>query len=106
MTDSQKNLGDQNGSEGTSGSTRNSIGSGISGSTSRNTSWSSSLNNRSKIVVSRGAGTTHSTMAGVDPMIRLLEFHGDGSEDSEKHVFMCEHTWEAKRVIDKAEKVV
>jgi hypothetical protein len=45
VTDIHRNLGDQNRSEGTSGSTNNNTGSGIIGSTSRNTSGSSSLNN-------------------------------------------------------------
>jgi hypothetical protein len=44
-------------------------------------------------------------MEGIDPMIRLLEFHGDGSEYLEKHLFMCEQIWEAKRVTDEATKV-
>jgi hypothetical protein len=105
VTDGQRKLGDQNRSEGTSGSTNNSTGSGTSGSTSSNTSGSSSPNNSTQIVVPCGAGTTHSTMAGVDPMIRLPEFHGDGSEDPEKHLFMCERIWEEKRVTDEATKV-
>ena len=71
MTDSQRKLGDQNRSEGISGSTNNSTGSGTSGSTSSNTSWSSSPNNNTHIVVPRRAGTTHSIMAGVYPTIRL-----------------------------------
>jgi hypothetical protein len=40
MNGSQRNLGDQNISEGTSGSTSNSVGSGTSGSISTNTSGS------------------------------------------------------------------
>jgi hypothetical protein len=44
-------------------------------------------------------------MAGVDPMIRLPEFHGDGIEDPEKHLFLRERIWEAKRITDEATKV-
>jgi hypothetical protein len=69
VTDGQKKLGDQNRSEGTSESTSSSTCSGTSGSTIINTSGSSSLNNSTHIVVSCGASTTHSTMAGIDPMI-------------------------------------
>jgi len=50
-TDGQRNLGDHNRSEGTSGSTGNSVGSGTSGSTSRYTSGSSSLNNNTHTLV-------------------------------------------------------
>jgi hypothetical protein len=58
VTDAQKNLGDQNRSEGTSGSTSINKDSGTSGSTSSNSSGSSSLNNNTQIVVPRRAGTT------------------------------------------------
>ena len=71
MNDNQKKLGDHTRSEGTSGSTISSIGSGTSGSTSSNTSGSSSPNNNTQIVVPHGASTTHSTMLGVDPTIIL-----------------------------------
>jgi hypothetical protein len=71
VTNSQKKLGDQTRSEGTSGSTSRNIGSGTSGSTSRNTSGSSIPNNSTQIVVPHTTGTTHSTMVGIDPMIRL-----------------------------------
>ena len=63
-------------------------------------------NNSTQIVVPRRAGTTHSTMVGVDPMIRLPEFHGDGTEDPEKNLFMCERIWEEKRVTDEEKKLV
>jgi hypothetical protein len=106
LINSWRNLGDHNRSEGASGSTNNSVGSGTSGSTSSNTSGSSSLNNSTQIVVSRGAGTTHSTMEDVDPTIRLLEFHEDGTKDPDKHLFMCERIREGKQVIDEAGKVV
>jgi hypothetical protein len=39
-------------------------------------------------------------MAGHDPTIRLLEFWGEASEDPEKHLFICEKIWEAKKITD------
>jgi hypothetical protein len=96
VTDIQRNLGDRNRSEGTSGSTSNNTGSGTSGSFSNNISGSSSLNISTQIVVSHGEGTTHSTMAGIDSMIRLPEFHDDGSKDPEKNLFMYERILEAE----------
>jgi hypothetical protein len=95
--DSQRNLGEHNRSEGTSRSTNNSVGSGTSGSTSSNTNGSSSLNNNTQIVVPHREGTTHSTMTGVDPTIRLPEFHGDGRKYPEKKLFMCERIWEVEK---------
>jgi len=38
----------------------------------------------------RGSNTNF-TMVGEDPTIRLLEFHGEGSEDPKKHPFICEN---------------
>jgi hypothetical protein len=75
---------------GTSGITSNNTGGGRSGSTSSNASGSSSPNNSTQIVVPCGVGTSNSIMVGVDTTIRLPEFHGDGSEDLEKHLFVCE----------------
>jgi hypothetical protein len=105
VIENHRNLVDQNISEGTSGSTENNTCSGTSGSTSSNTSGSSSPNNNTQIVVLRGAGTTHSTMEGVYPMIILPKFHGDGSKDPDKHLFVCERIWEVKRVNNEVEKV-
>jgi hypothetical protein len=45
-------------------------------------------------------------MAGVDPTIQLPKFHGEGSEDPEKHLFICENIWAAKQIIDEDTKVV
>jgi hypothetical protein len=104
--DSHRNLGDKNRIKGTSGSTNSSAGSCTSGSTNSNASGSSSPNNSTQIVVSHGVGTTHLTMEGVDPKITLPKFHGDGSEDPEKNLFLCERIWEAKRVTDEEAKVV
>jgi hypothetical protein len=44
-------------------------------------------------------------MVGVDPTIRLPEFRGEGSEDPEKHLFICEKIWEAKKITDEDTKV-
>jgi hypothetical protein len=68
-TGSQRKLGDQKRSEGTSGSISSNTGSVTSGSTNNNTSGSSILNNITQIVVSCGVGTTHLIMAGIDPTI-------------------------------------
>jgi hypothetical protein len=44
-----------------------------------------------------GGGSSKSfTMAGQDPTLRLPEFRGDGSDDLEKHLLICENIWEAK----------
>jgi hypothetical protein len=105
VNDSQRNLGYHNRSDGTSGSTSNNTGSGTSGSTSSNIGGSSSPNNSTQIVVMCRAGTSHLTMAGVDPMIILPNFHGDGSKDPKKNLFMCERIWEVKRDTDEEKKV-
>jgi hypothetical protein len=44
-------------------------------------------------------------MEGHDPTIRLLEFKGEASEDPEKHLFICEKIWEAKKIIDEDTKL-
>jgi hypothetical protein len=36
------------------------------------------------------------TMVVADLTIRLPKFHGEGSEDPEKHIFICQKIWEAK----------
>jgi hypothetical protein len=54
---------------------------------------------RNQVFTLRGGGsTTNFTMTGKDPTIRLLKFHGEGSEDLEKHIFICENIWAAKRL--------
>jgi hypothetical protein len=78
VTDNQRNLGDRNKSEVTSGIN------------SSNTIGSSSPNNSTQIVVLHEEGRAHSTMAVVDPTIILPEFHGDGTKKPKKHLFMCE----------------
>ena len=49
-----------------------------------------SLTSRSQLSTPCGGSTTNFTMAGADPTIRLLEFHGEGSKDPEKHLFIWE----------------
>jgi hypothetical protein len=44
-------------------------------------------------------------MAGQDPTIRLPELHGEGSEDPEKHLFICEKIREAKKITNEDTKV-
>lgn len=78
------------------------IGCGSSGSSSRR---SSSTRNNQVYTSHRGVSSTSFTMAGVDPTIRLPEFRGEGSEDPEKHLFICENIWEAKKVTDEDTKV-
>jgi hypothetical protein len=51
-------------------------------------------------LVSPGMNTMQSTMAGVDPTLRMLVFHGAGSEDPEQHLFVCEAIWTVKNVQD------
>ena len=45
-------------------------------------------------------------MAGHDPTIRLPEFHGEATEDPEKHLFICEKIWEEKQITDEDTKLV
>jgi hypothetical protein len=52
-----------------------------------------------------GGGTTNFTMEGTNPTIRLREFHGEGSEDPKKNLFICENIWEDKQITDKETKV-
>jgi hypothetical protein len=77
-------------------------GNGSSGSSRRSISTPSSI----QVSTSRESGTTKNfTMVGQDHIIRLPEFHGEGSEDLEKHLFICENIWEAKKVTEKYTKV-
>jgi hypothetical protein len=50
--------------------------------------------------------TTHNTMIGIDNTLRIIEFQGAGSEDLEKHLFVCEMIWTTKNVPDEAKKIV
>ena len=52
-----------------------------------------------------GGSTTKFTMEGQDPTIRLPEFRGDGSDDLEKNLFICEKIWEAKKITNEDTKV-
>jgi hypothetical protein len=53
-----------------------------------------------------GGSTTRFIMARQDPTIRLPEFHGEGSEDPEKNLFICENIWVAKNITYEDTKVV
>jgi hypothetical protein len=53
---------------------------------------------------SRG-GTNFFTMVGKDLTIRLPKFHGKGSEDLDKHLFIFENIWADKKITDKDTKV-
>jgi hypothetical protein len=44
-------------------------------------------------------------MSEEDQTIRLLEFHGEGSEDTKKHLFICENIWEGKQIMNEDTKV-
>jgi hypothetical protein len=44
-------------------------------------------------------------MAGADPTLRLPEFCGEGLDDPEKNLFICENIWEAKQITDEDTKV-
>ena len=45
-------------------------------------------------------------MAGHDPTIRLPKFKGEASKDPEKHLFICENIWEAKKITYEDTKLV
>jgi hypothetical protein len=67
-----------------------------------------SISSESSIQVStvrKGGSTTKFTMDGKDPTIQLPKFRGEGSDDPEKHLFICEKIWEAKKITDKYTKV-
>jgi hypothetical protein len=73
--------------------------------TSGNSSGSMSSSSSSQLSTPCGGSTANFTMAGEDPTIQLPEFHGEGLEDPEKHLFICENIWEAKQVTDEDTKV-
>jgi hypothetical protein len=79
-------------SEEETGTLSNSIlvsgGSKNSGSTATNQSQSTSPR----------VSTTHNTMEGIDHTLRMPEFQGVGSEDPEKHLFVCNTIWTMKNV--------
>jgi hypothetical protein len=53
----------------------------------------------------RGCSSTQFKMEGRDPMIRLPEFQREASKDPEKHVFICEKIWDAKKIKDEDTKI-
>jgi hypothetical protein len=77
------------------------VGQGTSGNSSGSTSSTSS----SQLSTPHRGGIANFTMEGEDPIIRLPKFHGEGSEDPKKHLFICENIWEAKQIIDEDTKV-
>jgi hypothetical protein len=59
----------------------------------------SSMSSQNQLVLS-GKNTMQNMMAGVDPTLRMLVFHGAGTEDPEQHLFICETIWTVKNVQD------
>jgi hypothetical protein len=45
-------------------------------------------------------------MTGIDNTLRIPKFQGVGSEDPEKHLFVCETIWIEKNVQDEETKIV
>jgi hypothetical protein len=70
--------------------------------TTRNTSTrgtktvGASSGSTSQVSTPRRGSSSVFRMAGHNPTIRLPEFKGEASEDSEKHLFICENIWEEK----------
>jgi hypothetical protein len=79
------------------------VGRGSIGSSSKNKSSSSSIQ-VSTLPIADSA--VNFTMEGVYPTIRLPDFQGEGSEDPEMHMFICEKIWVAKKIKDEDKKVV
>jgi hypothetical protein len=52
----------------------------------------------------RGSSSTF-RMVGHDPTIRLPEFKGEASKESEKHLFICENIWEEKHITNEDTKL-
>jgi hypothetical protein len=77
------------------------------GSTSTQGTTTGGASSGSPVQVStpRGGNSSAFRMAGHDPTIRLPEFKGEASEDSEKHLFICEKIWEVKQIKDKDTKL-
>jgi hypothetical protein len=69
------------------------------------TEGSSSRSNSQVYTPRGGISSTQFNMAGHDPMIRLPEFRGEASEDSEKHIFICENIWKEKHMKDQDTKL-
>jgi hypothetical protein len=78
----------------------------VSGGSQKSSSqrFGNNASSQSQPVSPRG-GMTHNNMEGVDNTLRLPEFWGIGSEDPEKHLFVCETIWAAKNVQDEAVKI-
>jgi hypothetical protein len=70
-------------------------------------SISAILASRIQVSTSHGGGSLDNfTMERKYPTIRLPEFRGDGSDDREKNMFICEKIWVEKNIIYEDTKVV
>jgi hypothetical protein len=59
----------------------------------------------SQLSTPRRGGTTNFIIAGHDTTIWLPEFHGEGLEDPEKHLFICQNILVAKNITNEYIKV-
>jgi hypothetical protein len=78
----------------------------VSGGSQNNSQNSGSSTTNQSQSTSPKVSTTQNTMAGIDNTLRMPEFQGAGSEDPEKHLFVCDMIWTAKNVQDEATKIV
>jgi hypothetical protein len=74
-------------------------------STQGTTTRGSSSGRTSQLYTLRGGSSSVFRMAGHDPTIRLLKFKGEASENPERHLFICENIWEAKKIRDEDTKL-
>jgi hypothetical protein len=79
------------------------VGSGSSGNSSRSIS---STRNDQVSTPCEGGNTTNFIMSGHDPTIQLPGFQGEGLDDPEKNLFICDKIWETKKITDEDTKVV
>jgi hypothetical protein len=76
-------------------------------STQGTTTRGSSSGNTSQVSTScRGGSSSIFKMAGHDPTIRLPKFWGEATEDPEKHLFIFENIWEAKKITNEDTKIM
>jgi hypothetical protein len=69
------------------------------------TTGGASLGSTSQLYTPCGGSSSAFRMAGNDPTIRLPEFKGEASEDTKKHLFICEKIWEEKQITDEDTKL-
>jgi len=55
--------------------------------------------------MSPGRVTMQNTMEGLDHTLRLCDFQGVGSKDTQQHLFVFETIWATKNVQDEAPKI-